>query len=468
MIEFDIAVIGGGPGGYTAAIRAAQQGACVCVIEKVKLGGTCLHRGCIPTKALFSTARLIDMMRDGEAHGIHVDGMRFDVGKAIQRKDVVIKKLESGIGKLLSENKVEIFRGVASLEGNNRVRIQQGAVTGHIQARNIILAPGSRPITLKGFPVDGKNILTSEEFLAMETLPKSLVIIGGGYIGCELAGIAAAFGSKVVLVEKMPELLALSDRQAVKEVEKQLAEKGVDIRKNTEITLSEVEEGCVRLSLSGEEEKIETEMVLCALGRKPNTENLGLEQVGVNLEKGAVKVDSRMRTSVANIFAIGDVTNKIQLAHVASYQAEIAVKNILGGNVEADYRVIPSTIFTFPEIGQVGWNERQCNESGCEYQTGWFPFQASGKALCDGKERGMLKLFADKKDGTILGATVHGEEAATLISEVAVAMQTGTTVSQLAEVVHSHPTLPEIIKEAADDALGRAVHKVPRKTRENK
>ena len=467
MVEFDIAVIGGGPGGYTAAIRAAQQGACVCLIEKGKIGGTCLHRGCIPTKAFFSTARLLDMVRDGAAHGVHVDGLRFDVEAAIQRKNKVVGKLESGVEKLLAENKVEIFRGLATLEGTNRIRIQQGSVIGHIQARNILLAPGSKPVTLKAFPIDGKNILTSEEFLAMDAFPESLVIIGGGYIGCELAGIAAVFGTRVVLVEKMPQLLALSDPQAVKEVERQLAAKGVDVRKGAEVALQGRKAGKLHLRLSGQEEILETEMVLCALGRRPNTENLGLEEVGIKLENGAIGVDSRMRTSVPNIFAVGDVTNKIQLAHVASYQAGIAVKNALGGNAEADYRVIPSTIFTFPEIGQVGLNERQCNESGRDFQTGWFPFQASGKALCDGKERGMVKLFADTGDGTIMGASAHGEEAATLISELAVAMQTGTTVSQLAEVVHSHPTLPEMIKEAAEDALGRAVHKVPRKVRKN-
>ncbi len=467
MVEFDIAVIGGGPGGYTAAIRAAQQGACVCLIEKGKIGGTCLHRGCIPTKAFFSTARLLDMVRDGAVHGVHADGLRFDIEAAIQRKNKVVGKLESGVEKLLAENKVEIFRGAATLEGTNRIRIHQGSVTGHIQARNIILAPGSKPITLQAFPVDGKNILTSEEFLAMDAFPESLVIIGGGYIGCELAGIAAVFGTKVVLVEKMPELLALSDPQAVKEVERQLVAKGVDIRKGAEVALQGRDAGKLQLRLSGQEDILETDMVLCALGRRPNTENLGLEEIGVKLENGAIGVDSHMRTSVPNIFAIGDVTNKIQLAHVASYQAEIAVKNALGGTAEADYRVIPSTIFTFPEIGQVGLTERQCHESGRDFQTGWFPFQASGKALCDGKERGMVKLFADTRDGTIMGASAHGEEAATLISELAVAMQTGTTVSQLAEVVHSHPTLPEMIKEAADDALGRAVHKVPRKVRKN-
>ena len=379
MIEFDIAIIGGGPGGYTAAIRAAQQGACVCLIEKGAIGGTCLHRGCIPTKAFFSTARLLDMVRDSAIHGIHVEGLRFEVETAIQRKNAVVKKLESGIEKLLSGNKVEVFRGLATLEGGNRIRIQQGTVTGHIQARNIILAPGSRPVTLKAFPVDGKNILTSDEFLAMDSFPESLIIIGGGYIGCELAGIAAVFGTKVVLVEKLTELLASSDRQAVKEVEKQLTEKGVDIRKGIEISLQEVAAGKVCLSLPGDE-VLEAQMVLCALGRRPNTENLGLEKAGVRLENGAIEVDSRMRTSVANIFAIGDVTNKIQLAHVASYQAEIAVNNALGGSAEADYRVIPSAIFTFPEIGQVGLNERQCNESGREFQTGWFPFQASGKS----------------------------------------------------------------------------------------
>jgi dihydrolipoamide dehydrogenase len=465
VIEFDIGIIGGGPGGYTAAIRAAQQGASVCLVEKGKIGGTCLHRGCIPTKAFFSTARLLDMVSAGVAHGLQVGGLHFDVRTAIQRKNKIVSRLEAGVEKLLAENKVEIFRGRAALEEANRIRIRQGAATTQVQARSIILAPGSEPLTLRSFPVDGKAILTSEDFLALDFFPASLVIIGGGYIGCELAGIAALFGTRVVLIEKMPELLTRSDPQAVREMEKQLTAKGVAIYKQTEAALAGREGGRLQLHLSSQDDILETDMVLCALGRKPNSENLGLEEAGIKIEDGAIVVDGQMRTSVSNIFAIGDVADKMQLAHVASYQAEIAVKNALGGAAEADYNAVPATIFTFPEIARVGLSERQCRESSFAFQTGWFSFQASGKALCDGKERGLAKIFAAAGDGRILGASIHGEEAASLIAEVALSMQNGITVAQLAAAVHSHPTLPEIIGEAADDVLGRALHKAPRRKR---
>ncbi len=398
MKEFDIAVIGGGPGGYTAAIRAAQKGACVCLVERDKVGGTCLNRGCIPTKALFSTANLLRKIRQGEKHGIRADGLSFDFGRADERKNEVVGKLVGGVEQLLKGNGVEIFRGHGFLEGPGKVRIRREDVTGHIRAKNIILATGSLAARPKAFPFDGKNVLTSNEILAIKELPESLLIIGGGYIGCEFAGIFSAFGTRVTIVEQLPEILSRSDRQVVREVEKSFKDQGIEIHTDTSVETVEVAEGQVSVRISGGG-TLQAEKVLVAVGRVPNAENLGLEEAGIALEKGAVVVDDRMRTSVEGVYAIGDVTNIIQLAHVAFYQAEIAVANTLGEDTRADYRVVPSTIFTLPEIAQVGLTEAECKDKGLEFEVGRFSYQASSKALCDGEAQGMVKIVAEKGGG---------------------------------------------------------------------
>jgi dihydrolipoamide dehydrogenase len=458
MIEFDIAVIGGGPGGYVAAIRAAQQGACVCLIERDKVGGTCLNRGCIPTKALYSTALLLQRMKNSDSHGIRAENLAFDFAQAARRKDEVVEKLVGGVEQLLKGNGVDIFRGEASLEGAGKVKIRSKDVVGHIRARNIILATGSVVARPKTLPIDGKNVLTSNEILAIKELPKSLLVIGGGYIGCEFASIFSAMGTEVTIVEQLPAILARSDRQSVGEVEKSLKEQGATIHVDTSVEGLETTDGKVTARLSGGRE-LSVEKVLVAVGRVPNTEGLELEAAGVRTDKGAVVVDEGMRTSAKGIFAIGDVTNIIQLAHVASYQGGIAVNNALGGDARADYRVVPSTIFTLPEIGQIGLTEEDCKDKGIEVKVGRFSYQASSKALCDGEPRGSVKVVAAKEDGAILGASIVGEEASALIAEIAVAMQEKMSAARLGEIIHSHPTLPEMIMEAAEDVGGVAVHK---------
>jgi dihydrolipoamide dehydrogenase len=462
MTEFDIAVIGGGPGGYVAAIRAAQQGACVCLIERDKVGGTCLNRGCIPTKALYSTAHLLRRLRHAGEHGIGLSEPQFDFGRAAERKDEVVQKLVGGVEQLLKANKVEIFRGEAALEGPGRIRIRRPEVTGHIRARNIILASGSVAARPQAFPIDGKNVLTSDEILAIKELPSSLLVIGGGYIGCEFASIFAAFGTSVTIVETLPELLSRNDRQAVREVEKTLKEMGAVLRTGTAVEALEIGTEGVRTRFSSGEEETFAK-VLVAVGRLPCTEGLGLAEAGVTLKDGGVVVDDRMQTSQSGIYAIGDVTNIIQLAHVASYQAEIAVKNIMGEDAHADYRVVPSAIFTLPEIAQVGLTEEDCRRQERSVEVGRFAYQAGSKAICEGETRGLVKVVADAADGTILGACMVGAEASTMITEVVVAMQQRLTATQLAEMIHAHPTMPEMTREAAEDTAGLAVHKVGRR-----
>jgi dihydrolipoamide dehydrogenase len=431
-------------------------------VEMDKVGGTCLNRGCIPTKALYSTAHLLKNMAKAGEHGISIDDLHFDYAKAASRKDEVVDKLVGGVEQLLKAHKVEIFRGRASLEGPGKIKVRSREVIGHLRAKAIILATGSKALRPKTLMGDSRNVLTSTEILAIKELPKSLLVIGGGYIGCEFASIFSAFGTRVTLVEQLPALLTKSDRQAVREIEKSLKEQEVVIHTGTSVDSLEATADQVIARLSSGEE-ITVEKALVAVGRIPNIADLGLEEAGVAVEKGAVAVDERMATSREGIFAIGDVTNIIQLAHVASYQAEIAVENALGGDGRADYRIVPSTVFTLPELAQVGLTEEECKEQGMEVEVGRFSYQASSKALCDGQSRGMVKIVAAREGGEILGATIVGEEASNLIAEAAAAMKQRLTARQLGHIIHSHPTLPEMMKEAAEDTEGMAVHKVGRR-----
>jgi dihydrolipoamide dehydrogenase len=463
MTEFDIAVIGAGPGGYVAAIRAAQQGASVCLVERDKLGGACLNRGCIPTKALSSTARLLCRIKNAAAHGIQINDLRFDYGKAVSRKDDVVQKLVGGVEQLLKSNGVEIFRAHGSLEGSGRICIRQEEVVKHIRSKNIILATGSVPARPKSLPTDGRNVLTSDEILVIKELPESLLVIGGGYIGCEFASIFSSLGTKVTIIEQLPNLLVGMDRQAVREVEKVFIKQGVAIYTDTTLEDLEVSDGSVIARLSGGK-AVRAEKALVAVGRIPSCEGLELEKAGVRVEKGAIAVDDCLRTSAKGVFAIGDVIGGIQLAHIASYQAGIAVTNALGGKARVNYRVVPSVIYTFPEIAQVGLTEEECKEQRLEIKIGRFSYLASGKALCDGENQGMVKIIADRNEA-ILGASIVGEEASCLVAEVAAAMYKEYTVGELGQIIHSHPTLPEMIKEASEDAVGMAVHKMARKPR---
>jgi len=461
--EYDIAVIGGGPGGYVAAIRAAQQGACVCLVEADRVGGTCLNRGCIPTKALYSTALLRERIDRAAEHGFRLGAVDFDFGRAVERKDGVVEQLVGGIEQLLKGHGIDVIKGKGSLEGDGIVCIRQPGITGRIKAKKIILASGSVPARPKVLSIDGKNILTSNEILDIKELPETLLVIGGGYIGCEFAGIFAALGSRVTVVEALPQILSLSDRQIVREVEKSFKERNITVHVATAVESLTVTADGVTAKFGDQEQNFAK--VLVSVGRVPNSGGLNLEAVGIKAEKGAIIVDDQLQTSVPGIYAIGDVTGGIQLAHVASYQAGVAVTNALGGHEKVDYSVVPSAIFTLPEIGQVGLTEAECKEKGIEVNVGRFAYMASGKALCDGEGRGSIKIVAEKASGRIVGAAIVGEEASALISEIAVAMTHGITAAGLGEVIHAHPTLPEIILEAAEDVAGHAVHKAGRKKR---
>jgi dihydrolipoamide dehydrogenase len=460
MTEFDLAVIGGGPGGYTAAVRGVQQGARVCLIEADRLGGTCLHRGCIPTKTWHSTARLLRQLDQATSHGIKLGSRSFDFGTAAKRKDAVVAQLHSGLRQLMKSYGIEVFRGQATIEQPGQIAFRRPGLIGRLQARRIVLATGARPVRPAGWPVDGKNILTSDEILGIQGLPSSLLVIGGGYIGCELAAIFAAFGTQVTLVEQQPALLANSDREAVDLLVKSLQDQGMTIHVGTAIDRLAVVDGQVEAQLSGKG-TIVIDKALVAVGRIPNSDSLGLKELGVELDSAAVVVDAGMRTSVEGVFAIGDLTGGIQLAHVAAYQAGVAVANALGGDERVDYNVVPNAVFTLPELAQVGLTEEACQDRQLAIDIGRFSYRANGKALADGHTEGFVKLLADKSDGRLLGATVIGEQASNLVAEMALAMGHGLTAADIGRLIHAHPTLAEMVKEAAEDIAGLALHRPP-------
>ncbi len=458
MTEFDLAVVGGGPGGYTAAVRGAQQGARVCLIEADRLGGACLHRGCIPTKTWHSTARLLRQLDQAASHGIKLGSRSFDFVAAAQRKDAVVAQLHGGLRQLMKSYGIEVFRGQATIEQPGRIAVRRPGLIGRLRARRIVLATGARPVRPAGWPVDGENILTSDEILGIQELPSSLLVIGGGYIGCELAAIFAAFGSQVTLVEQQPSLLGNSDREAVDLLIRALQSQGVTIHVGTVIDRLGVVDGRVEAELAGKG-AIEIDKALVAVGRVPNSNRLGLKELGMELASGAVVVDEGMRTSVEGLFAIGDLTGGPQLAHVAAYQAGVAVANALGGDEQVDYRVVPSAVFTLPEMAQVGLTEEACQSRRLAVDIGRFSYRANGKALADGHAEGFVKLLADASDGRLLGATVVGEQASNLVAEMALAMGQGLTAADIGRLIHAHPTLTEMVKEAAEDIAGLALHR---------
>lgn len=463
MKEFDLIVIGGGPGGYVGAIRGAQMGAKVALIEKESLGGTCLNRGCIPTKALYYSAKTMKAAQKAADFGVTVGDVGFDLSKAISRKDEVVEKLVGGVTQLLKANGVEVINGTGSLEGNGKVKVDTGEGTDVIAGKNIIIATGSEPALIPAFSIDHENVITSTEALNLKTLPKSMLVIGAGVMGCEFATIFARFGTNVTVVELLPAILSTEDKSIVRVVEKSMKAMGVEIHKEVMVDSVEVlGGGGVKTTLKDGTEFI-TEKVLVSIGRSFNSEGIGLDKAGVEVERGCITVNDKMETSAKGVYAIGDVTGGMLLAHVASVEAEVAVKNALGKSATMDYSVIPAGIFTDPEIASVGLKEKDAKEKGIDINVGRFPYLASGKALTMGETDGSVQIITEPGSGKVLGASIVGAHATDLIGEIAVVMRAGLGAKDIMETVHAHPTLPEIVLEAAEDTVGLAVHKVGRK-----
>lgn len=464
MKEFDLVIIGGGPGGYVAAIRGAQQGAKVALVEKRKLGGTCLNWGCIPTKALYHSAKTLSTAKKAAAFGVNTGEVTFDLATAVGRKDEVVDKLVGGVGQLLKGNGVEVFNGAGLIDGPGRITVKRHGEGEEMGAKNIIIATGSEPAMIPAFNIDRKNILTSTEMLDLKEVPESLLIIGGGVMGCEFANIFARFGSKVTIIELLPTILSTEDKQVVRTVAKRFKELAVDVL--TEVMVESVEateDGVTTRLKDGREFK--TSKVLVSIGRSFNSNGLGLEELGVELDRGSIKVNDKMETNVKGLYAIGDVTGGMLLAHVASAEGGVAVTNALGGNDTMNYDVIPAGIFTDPEIASVGLREKDAKEKGIDVKVGRFPYAASGKALGMGEGDGFCQIVADPGTDKVLGAAIVGAHATDLIGELTLAMKAGITVKGIVETVHAHPTLPEIVLEAAEDVHGEAVHKISRSSK---
>ncbi|MFA4972030.1 MAG: dihydrolipoyl dehydrogenase [bacterium] len=453
---FDLAVIGAGPGGYVAAIRASQLGAKVLLVERGELGGVCLNRGCIPTKAMIASAHALRAVRRAAEFGVKISGEKASVDMTVvkARKDAIVEKLRAGIAQLLKSGGVTIVKGSAALSGDGKISID--GVT-H-EAKNILIASGSAWIELPGLQLDGRSIVTTDEALDWTEAPARLLIVGGGVIGCEFGCMMREFGSEVTIVEATPSILPPVEAAISRLLARSMKEQGISIMTSMTVNSAEAAGGSVKARLSGGEE-LEFDRVLMAVGRRPHTKGLGLESAGVALtERGAIKVDERFATSRKGVYAIGDAIGGMMLAHAASAQGIAAVENIFGKRGIYDAATVPSPIFTSPEIGAVGLTAEELKRRGIEFKTGRFPYAASGKALCDGDAEGQAIVHTDA-EGKILGAHVIGRDATLLIPELALAMRKGMGAREVEETVHAHPTLSEVVAEAAADVFGMAIHK---------
>jgi dihydrolipoamide dehydrogenase len=458
--KFDLVVLGGGPGGYVGAIRAAKLGLKVAVIEKNNLGGVCLNCGCIPTKALYHVAETLEVIEKASIFGIDAGKPKLDFLKAMTRKDDIIEMQRRGLAFHFKKNGIELINGEGRLSSGNTliVKTSDGKDT-VVNANNIIIATGSSASNVPPFDLSQEGIMENIEILSLKKLPKSLLIVGGGVVGSEFANIFASFGTKVTIVELLPRILTTEDEEVSKVIYKSLRKKDVDIFTSTKVEQSKKEGAIFKLKLSSGE-KLEAEKVLVSVGRGPNSKDIGLEDVGVATdENGFIKIDNKLRTNIANIYAVGDVTGGLQLAHVASEEGKLAAEIISGKDKTMDYSVVPWAVFTSPEIGTVGLNTEQAKEKGYQVCVGNFPFSNSGKAFITGETEGFINIVTNKETGEILGAQMVGPRASDLVHEVAVAMKGEMLVDDLSTTIHSHPTLSEAVMEAAEDCFGIATHK---------
>src|SRR6266446_6710039 len=453
--SFDVVVVGGGPGGYVAALRAAQLGANTAIIEKDRLGGTCLVRGCIPTKALLQSSELYTLAKGGAPFGVVADNIAFDWGAAQKRKGAVVDQLVKGVEGLLKAGGVTVVRGAGKLAGGGAIEVAGE----RLQAKDIVIATGS---AVSRIPLKGAELtIDSDAILELKEVPPRLAVIGGGVVGMEFAAMFAALGSKVTVLEMLPQILPMVEADVVNAYVKHLTGLGAEIHTSSKVAEVAKVGGAlqVRFSSGGEGGgSVDADKVLLAVGRSPYTEGLGAEAAGVKLERGRVVVDDHLRTSAQGVWAIGDVIGGIMLAHVASYEGICAVENIAGHARIPDYHAAPNCVYTDPEIAHVGLGEKAAAERGIEVKVGRFPFAAAGRALTLGQTEGFVKVVADAPTGRVLGVHIVGPRATDLIAEATLAVQNGLTLNQLDLTMHAHPTLPEAIMEAALAAQGRAIH----------
>jgi len=437
MNKYDVAIIGSGPAGYVAGIRAAQLGLKTCIFEKERIGGVCLNWGCIPTKALSASANALYTIERAVEFGINVKGFDLDFSKVYERKETIVKKLSMGIEMLMKARKLEIIREKAEIKSPAAIK----TASLKIEARNILIATGSIPFELPGLSFDHTNILSSTDILELKAIPKSLIIVGGGVIGCEFASIFRSFGSEITIIEAMPQLLPNEDEEIARKIEQIFKRRGIKVLTNTKI--DKIDKG---------------DKALIAVGRFPNSKGLGLEALGIECNKGWVKVDENFRTNINNVYAAGDIKGGILLAHVASREGIAGVEHMAGNAQSIDYNVIPSCIFTHPEIASVGLNEKTAKTKGLDIKVRKFLFSAIGRAHVLGETDGFIKLVVDAKSDKILGSQIIGPHAAELIAEISPCIQFGITSEKLANVIHAHPTLSEIVCEVSEAVHNREIH----------
>ncbi len=465
MTTYDVTVIGGGPGGYVAAIRAAQLGLKTAVVEKEHMGGVCLNWGCIPSKALLRNAEIANLLTRGKEFGFSFENLKLDYAVAHQRSREVSGRLVKGVQFLMKKNKIDVYQGVGQLKDATHVEIAAvenapsvsgNAFTGVIESKNIILATGARARSIPGVEIDGQTIITYRRALEITQPPKSIVIIGAGPIGLEFGYVFRSYGTEVTIIEMLPYAAPLEDEEVSKELERHLKKLGIRLLTHTKVeALAKTGDG-VEVKAGGQ--TIQAAQALMAIGFAPNTEGIGLEAVGVKTERGAIVADSRFRTNVPNIYAIGDVNAKLMLAHVGSAQGIVAAETIAGvETVDLDYDAMPRCYYCQPQIAALGITEKQAKERGLEYKVGRFNFQPNGKALSLGEGHGFVKIIADAKYGEILGVHMIGPEVTELLPEWVLARNYELTSHEVARSVHAHPTLSEVLMEAAEAVEGRSI-----------
>lgn len=458
-MKYQIGILGGGPGGYVCALRAAQLGLSVVLIEGERVGGTCLNKGCIPTKALVKSAELWREVQHAEDFGIRFEHAGFDFAKVMERKERVVETLVSGVERLIKAAKIKYVNGWGEVHEAGKIEVETEEGREFFEVEKLVLATGSIPARIPINGVDLPGVLSSDDILEIDKLPEHLVIIGGGVIGLEFASIYQAFGVKVTVVEMLPSLLANIDEEIPKRMTPLLKRSGIEIM--TKTAVKEIRQEGAQLIVVVEDARGQKELladkVLVSTGRKPNLRGLDIDRIGLETERGAIVADSRMQTSVPDVYAIGDVTGGIMLAHVASMQGIVAAENCAGQAAEMNYEAVPSAIFTYPEIATVGQTEQALKAEGRKYRSSKFPFSANGKAIALGETIGLVKILADEQ-GKVIGASIMGIQASSLIQELVLAVKKGLKAEDLVQTIHAHPTLPEAVMEAAHGVLGKPLH----------